>query len=259
MILAMDLDRTLIFSERFIKEHNNSFEDVELVEEKDGKPISYISKEVLNKLRELISIKDLTIVPITSRTLEETYRIKFINMFKYIICDSGGMMIKNSTIVSEYDSYINSKNYREEMMELLMNIEELESVTYARICDSRFIFGKTDNPNMFDLECQEICDKYTNFRINRVGNKWYAIPEHFNKAIALRFLMRMINDKTLIASGDSLMDATMLSIADYATVPDHGELVKDKIVLDGNIITGGINSPLETFRLAEEIINKNKI
>lgn len=75
MIYASDLDRTLIFSHRFLDEHKYN-KKIVLVEDKDGKEISYMSELAYNKLQEINNNKDITFIPTTTRSLEEYNRIR---------------------------------------------------------------------------------------------------------------------------------------------------------------------------------------
>lgn len=263
-ILAFDLDRTLIFSGRFLKEHNNTVEDIEVVEKKKDtdEPISYISKKVLSKLKEIKECDDIKLVAVTSRSLEEVYRLSIYDLFDYIISDCGGMLFKGNIADDDYSAYIESKPFRRGLMDATMFMSELKSVTSTKIRDGLFLFGKTDNKELFDYEASALPENISSIaRVNRVGNKWYCIPEHFNKGIALRFLQdklkREYGDVFTVASGDSLMDITMFNVADEVTVPKHGELVQEKIALEGNFVDGGIESPLETIDFAlNKMVNR---
>ena len=48
----------------------------------------------------------------------------------------------------------------------------------------------------------------------------------------------------------------MLAIADYAVIPEHGDLVKCGYVTEGRIVKGGIDSPLQTFDIIEQVLSE---
>lgn len=81
-IFATALDNTLIFSKGFVKD-----EDVIAVEYKDNKDLSYMTKQALDYLKSLNEV--ITIVPITSRSLEEFKQITFYSMFEHAILSNG--------------------------------------------------------------------------------------------------------------------------------------------------------------------------
>ena len=81
-IFATALDNTLIFSKGFVKD-----EDVIAVEYKDNKELSYMTKQALDYLKSLNEV--ITIVPITSRSLEEFKQITFYSMFEHAILSNG--------------------------------------------------------------------------------------------------------------------------------------------------------------------------
>ena len=81
-LFATALDNTLIFSKGFVKN-----EDVIAVEYKDNQELSYITKQALEILKKLN--EKITIVPITSRSLEEFKQLTFYSMFEHTILSNG--------------------------------------------------------------------------------------------------------------------------------------------------------------------------
>lgn len=256
-IYATDLDRTLIFSKRFLDEYNNNETEYSLVETFEGKEISYISNKVKNKLHELNNNSNVEIVPVTSRSIDEYNRIKLPITPEYTILSCGGTILKNGEPIKEYEDYISRNIKRIEMMSLAMDLEDLKSVNRdSKFIDNKYIFTKTDNPEYFDSEIEALNYKYPNFIITRQKFKVYAVPSCFNKGVALRWLQNYLGINKIVASGDSELDLPMLAIANYAVIPDHGELVKNGYVRDGRIISDNINSPLHTIKLVEEVSNE---
>ena len=127
VIYATDLDRTLIFSKRFLDEYNNNETEYSLVETFEGKEISYISNKVKNKLHELNNNSNV-IVPVTSRSIDEYNRIKLPITPEYTILSCGGTILKNGEPIKEYEDYLSRNIKRIEMMSLAMDLEDLKSV-----------------------------------------------------------------------------------------------------------------------------------
>ena len=257
VIYATDLDRTLIFSKRFINENCINDRKYTLVETIDTKEISYMSNKVIEALLSLNTNNNVMIVPVTTRSIEEYNRIKLPINPEYTILSCGGTILKNGETIKEYEEYINSNIKRIEMMSLAMDLEDLKSVNRdSKFIDNKYVFTKTDNPEYFDLEIEALNYKYPNFIITRQKFKVYAVPSCFNKGVALRWLQNYLGINKIVASGDSELDLPMLAIANYAVIPDHGELIKNGYVKDGRIVSDDINSPLHTIKLVETVSNE---
>jgi hydroxymethylpyrimidine pyrophosphatase-like HAD family hydrolase len=255
ILYASDLDRTLIFSEKFLKDYPSDCK-YSPCETKDGKVISYMSDNVKEKLQEINRNRNIVFVPATTRSLEEYNRIDLGFTPKYAIIANGGIILnEDGKPFQDWEEYIKSQLNLVDAMNIIVDIEDnLDSVNYdVKIIDGRYLFFKTHNPKLFDEESRLIAGKYPGWIITRQRNKCYITPEHFSKQIALRWLWHKLNKPYIIASGDSELDLPMLALAKKAVIPDHGTLITEHIVEAGNIITGGIESPLETMKLVEAI------
>lgn len=251
ILYASDLDRTLIYSGRFLEEYPTESE-IEVIETKDGRIISYMSSDVKHKLASISSKSDVTFVPVTTRSISEYNRVKLGFTPEYAITSNGGTILYNGVPLKEWQDYIDKNINRGQMLDIIMDIEELDSVDYDVKCiDNCYLFFKTNNEELFDIEVIELQEKYKDYVFTRQRNKCYAIPKHFSKQIALGWLSNKLNNPFIIASGDSELDLPMLGIAHKALVPSHGSLVKDNFIFEGTIIDGGITSPLNTIQFIE--------
>lgn len=255
VLYASDLDRTLIFSHRFLEEYpcKDICRPVEIKD--DSTVISYMSTQVYRRLHEIKENEKVVFVPVTTRSMDEYNRVDLGFTPKYAIIDNGGTILdSDNNIITEYNDYVKSKIDFIEMAKISMDIVELfKSVDYEpKVIDGKYIFFKTKNTEIFDEEASYLNTIYPNWTVTRQRNKCYVVPNHFSKQIALRWLWYKLNKPYIVASGDSELDLPMLALAQSAVVPDHGSLYKDKIVLDGNIITGGVTSSLETMKIVED-------
>lgn len=258
ILYATDMDRTMIFSHRFITEYPpvGSYSIAEV--NSSGKVISYISDKVEDRLQELKDNSNVMIVPVTTRSMEEYNRINLGFIPKYAITSNGGTVLENGKLMQEWEDYLKDKIDKLELMSCGMDLEDLESVDRdSKVIDGKYVFTKTRDIKKFDEEISMLIIKYTNLNIVRQKDKVYAIPKSFSKAIALRWLQLRFGCDTLVASGDSELDLPMLTIADYAIIPEHGDLVKCGYVTGGRIAKAGIDSPLYTFDTIEQLLEKN--
>lgn len=254
VLYASDLDRTLIFSARFLSEYpcDKSYTPVEY---KDDKIISYMADEVISKLNYVSSKENVQFVPVTLRGIEEYNRVNLGVKPDYAIVAGGGVILdKYGNSLEEWDKYVSSGFDKFEMLEIIGDIEDsLDSVDYqVKVIDNCYLFFKTKDVELFDTEVEYLDEKYENWLFIRQGNKCYAIPKHISKQSALKWLWNKLNKPYIIASGDSEMDLPMLTLANQAVIPEHGSLIKSGIIIDGRIISGGILSALETMRMVDE-------
>lgn len=255
LIYATDMDRTVIYSKKFLDEYKPKCK-YEVAEKKEDREISYISTEVKEKLKKLNKQLNLKIVPVTTRSLEEFNRIDLGFKTKYVIVSNGGVILENGKPMSEWEEYINKNIALNELMLASMDLEDLEStIRDTKIIDGKYLFNKVENTEVFDVEVEILKERYTSLEFVRQRNKVYAIPKAFSKAIALRWLQNKLKADTLVVSGDSELDLPMLAIANYAVIPKHGSLYKDGYVLNGRLTDEGINSPLYTINLVNELMS----
>lgn len=269
VLYASDMDRTLIFSAAFLREVGKTVEseadNIEVCETKGDRIVSYISKDVKRQLTELTRHPDVSFVPVTTRSLEQFNRINTGAYHKYAIVDCGGTILEDGKPIQEWEDYVESQHNKPAMMWLILDLQEIKGIEKVEVVDQKFLFAKI-NPNdtlhdgkYFDEAAVYVKQRYPDFEIVRQGKKVYAVPRGFSKAIALRWLQRRLGISTIVASGDSLVDLNMLALANYAVIPNHGELIKDKIITEGRIVDGDINSSLHTMNIIEKLINNEKV
>lgn len=255
VLYATDMDRTMVFSKRFLEEYPTK-SSYEVAEIHDGRIISYISSPVKKRLSKINNSDDTYVVPVTTRSISEFNRINIGLNPKYAIVSNGGTILKNGEPLADWEEYIKANSCLGDLMNCMLDLDELESVDReTKVIDGKYLFNKTSNGPLFDVEIAELIEKYPSLQFTRQRMKIYVIPKSFSKAIALRWLQNRLGCEKLVASGDSELDLPMLAIADYAVIPEHGDLIKCGYVTEGRIVSGGIDSPLQTFDIVERVIN----
>ena len=251
MIFATDLDRTIIYSSKFV--NKEIIDKVTLIEEVDGKPISYISNYALKELENIN--KYINVIPVTTRSINQFKRINTFKYCKYAITTNGGTILYNGEILKEWDEYIKKilGKYKEKEAEIIELLKKHDFIIKEpNLIDDKFIFTKTNNVELCEKILEKKIDKdIWNFTIQ--SQKVYVIPKEITKSSAVEFLKNKLKEKIVIASGDGKLDKDMLEIAQIAILPKHGELYeKHKYYKDNCIIVdNGIFS-------ADDIINNVK-
>lgn len=182
-LFAAALDNTLIFSKGFVKD-----EDVIAVEYKDNKELSYMTKQALDYLKSLNEV--ITIVPITSRSLEEFKQLTFYSMFEYAILSNGLAILHKGLVEDGNWQAIIQKEFDR------IDLSDVESLLYN--CSSLF---KSDFEFKGYYYCAEV-KEHQEIMVLRLlkpflhkdwncfvqGNKLYVVPKFVTKENALKYL-----------------------------------------------------------------------
>ena len=134
-IFLADLDNTLIYSYKHAKEG-----DV-CVEMLKGKPQGFISAENYVRLKGLQ--ERYTVIPVTSRSIEQYGRIQLPVTPAYAVVANGGWLLKDGVVEEawrkETEAFI--APYREEMQRVAAFLEAQELFLRVRIVDDTFLFA----------------------------------------------------------------------------------------------------------------------
>lgn len=251
MIYATDLDRTLIYSDRFIKDNHEENVERTLVDE--SKVNSYISNEVLKSLKELCKHRELRFIPVTTRSLAEYKRIYIPDVIpEYAITSNGGTILYKGIILKEWKRFVFEHIRGNELQDIIRDLNSIKCIDYrSKIIDESYVFSKTSNPEGLAKSIEWITFrlKYSRYNIKLYRNKIYVIPKIIGKDTALNWIKQYLSEDKIIASGDSSFDVPMLETADVAIVPGHNSIDSSELERIGAIVASkGINSPLQTFQ-----------
>lgn len=253
MIFATDLDRTMIYSSKFLNKDNK--DQITLIETLDNKEISYMSNYALRELEEIN--KKMYVVPVTTRSIKQFLRINTFKYCSYAITSNGGTILHNEQVLEEWEEHIQSilSQYKDKMIETMNLIVNQTFVTREpTLVDGKFIFTKTDNIEECEKTLERIIDKeFWNFTIQ--GQKVYIIPKEITKSNALKYLKKKLKEDKIVVAGDGKMDKDMLDIADIPILPKHGELYQKHKYNRKNLILvdKGIFSADEIIKKVNEI------
>lgn len=223
MIFATDLDGTLIYSHRLV----DSEIGFTAVEKYNGKDITYMTDSSLRMLKFLMN--RICVIPITTRSTEQFYRVKPFISSKYAVTTNGGTIFKDGKVQKDWDNYIRKvlKNY--DFSKALETFKKFPELTLQpRTVDGKFVFAKSKN---IDL-CKQILEykldtKMWQFSFHR--EKIYAIPKEISKGNALKYICEHLinNSQLVIAAGDSILDLSMLEYADYGIAPTNCKIFSE--------------------------------
>lgn len=230
MIFASDLDRTLIYSKKAMGEAFGSTEVIP-VELYQGEHISFMSPETARLLIELS--KTALFVPVTTRTIEQYERIFYIRETfkpKYAVTSNGGNVLIDGVPDPHWQRHVAEALTRsenaEKVIEAFDRISSPDWVKSYRHSDNLFysIILERENMPLDVVEDfrKELADMRWNLSVQ--GRKMYLVPDGVSKGDGLLHVKALAGASRIAASGDSLLDESLLKAADYAIVPRHGEI-----------------------------------
>ncbi|QQZ62956.1 hydrolase [Paenibacillus sonchi] len=235
MIYASDLDRTLIYSPGAlgIPEDSPGLVPAEVI---DGKTASYISQHALELLKELAA--KIIFMPVTTRTVAQYRRI---NLFQetvipdYAVTSNGGNILVNGVVDQEWRASIGRLVERgsapaEEAGRLVRSVVRTEWIISERYCDGLFYTFVVHRDLLPMDEITRMAEQLNGWgwKVSLQGRKLYVVPEAVNKSDAILHVRRTVDSGPMVASGDSLLDKSLLASADYAIAPCHGEIFAEQ-------------------------------
>ncbi|MFG2845793.1 HAD family hydrolase [Kitasatospora sp. NPDC048296] len=232
VVVASDLDRTLIYSERALALDVPDRRAPRLlcVEVLDGRPLSFLTERAASLLVELG--REAAFVPATTRTVEQYRRVNLPGPTPtYAICANGGQLLVDGEPDQDWRREITARIAAgsaplEEVVRRLALCADPEWTRKRRVADESFAYLVIERDRLPDGWLAELAGwcAERGWRVSLQGRKVYAVPEPLGKSAALAEVVRRGGAGTVLAAGDSLLDADLLLAADAAWRPGHGEL-----------------------------------
>ena len=256
MIYATDLDRTIIFSSKFI----NNKKNIICVEKKGNNPISYMTMEAISKFKELKEKNNLKIIPVTTRSLEQFKRVEPVQDCEFAITSNGGIILKNGEILESWQKYIENilDNYKKDFEVLEKYILKFKDC-YERnpkLIDNTFVFMKLlnneDKIKKILIQLDNELDK-SKWAFTLQGLKLYIIPKEINKENALLYLKEYLKEDIIITSGDGKLDYNFLKVGNIRIIPKNSEVLN---YLENDftyeMVSEGLDGTIELFKIIEK-------
>lgn len=211
ILFACDLDNTLIHS------HRHKLADDICIEIFNGKQQSFITPKTEKLLKEIFKSDSITLLPVTTRSVEQYSRINWHKDCtpEYALVTNGSITLKNNIPV-----YLeNTEGCYSEVENLYNRIKDTEDFLKVKIVDRMYLFAYCEE----NLDVKYYAEKYselTNLKTQYSGRKIYFFPYFANKGLAVKKFAEKYKYDYIISAGDSVIDYSMLEIADLAIIPD---------------------------------------
>ncbi|MDT4894109.1 MAG: hypothetical protein QOE97_3144 [Pseudonocardiales bacterium] len=228
VLVACDLDQTLLHSARAIAEHGGAGAQLLCVEELAGEQQSFMTVAAAAALVELAEVAE--VVPVTTRSLEQLRRVRLPWRPRFEVAANGGLIVVDG-VVDEAWSRTLAMRLRgcarpDEVQRHADGVATARWLGSVRTVHDLFCYGLVERTGMpaGALEAERAWAADRGWRVSLQGRKLYWVPAPLEKAAAAREIWRRTGATTLLAAGDALLDADLLLAADAAIRPAHGEL-----------------------------------
>ncbi|EFM10403.1 sucrose-6F-phosphate phosphohydrolase [Paenibacillus curdlanolyticus YK9] len=231
MIYACDLDMTLIYSHRAMLVSPDT-PGISVVERYGGKTGAFMSDAAMAELKALT--QRIIFVPVTTRTMAQYRRIEVFQQMiipAYAITSNGGNILHGDEVDTQWQRLVQERMRGEacspeEAFRTFAPIVSDDWILESRLCDELFYVYLMDRDRMPAEAVQERAKALAElgWELSVQGRKVYIVPAVVNKRDAVAYIRQRHPELPLAASGDSLLDRSLLESADYAIAPAHGEL-----------------------------------
>ncbi|SSC21909.1 HAD superfamily protein, partial [Klenkia terrae] len=229
VLIATDLDRTLVYSLAAAGEPRPGEPGWVVVEHLDGRAISHMS--VLGAGRYEALARRWPVIPVTTRTPAQLARIRLPGPpARHAVAANGAVLLEDG----EADPA-----WAESVAAALTNVAPLAEAqeALARACTGDptarrhtvpglFCYAVVDRPAFTDerLDALRAWGASAGWGVSLQGRKLYLVPVVLAKSAAVAEVARRTGATTVLAAGDSLLDTDLLEFAHLAVRPGHGEL-----------------------------------
>lgn len=230
VVACLDLDRTVIYSAAALDLPMPDHQAPRLlcVEVYQGAPLSFMTEAGVAAFTALREVAE--IVPTTTRTPEQLARVHLPGAApRYAIAANGGCLLVDG---------VPDPDWAGTVRERLTGCAPLAQVQqHLAAVSGGFVLNRRTASELF---CYAVVERAAlpagwvedlagwcaerGWTVSLQGRKVYAVPRELTKSAAAREVVARTGAHTLLAAGDSLLDADLLAAADRAVRPAHGEL-----------------------------------
>jgi phosphoserine phosphatase len=230
IVVASDLDRTLIYSRGALEAHGDTKRRLVPVEVHEGKDASWMTADAAAELAELAG--RCLVVPVTTRTPEQWHRVRLPGPSpRWAVTANGGVLLVDgrpdvawsATVATELAGAAPLR----EIWEHASRVCRPEWTVKLRNARGLFCYAVLHRkrvPAGFVAEAAAWASA-RGWQLSLQGRKLYWVPRSLTKSAAVAEVAARAGADLTVAAGDSLLDADLLEGADRGIAARHGELV----------------------------------
>lgn len=229
VLVAIDLDQTLIYSTRAVERSPDASVPVVCVEIRDGRQVSFMTAAAAVAMVQLA--RHATLVPATTRVEGQLARVRLPGPApRLAVAANGGLLLVDGVADRAWSRRVAAELGGSfpfaAMWEHVGRVCGPEWTTSLRDAHGLFCYAVVDLgllPVGFVAEAAAWADE-RGWRTCLQGRKLYWLPKTLTKGAAVAEIARRTGAEVILAAGDSRLDVDLLTGADLAIHPSHGEL-----------------------------------
>jgi hypothetical protein len=230
ILVATDLDRTLIYSRGALEAHGDTRRQLTAVERHEGKDASWMTREAAATFAALAG--PALVVPVTTRTPEQWHRVRLPGPPpRYVITANGGVLLVDGRPDPGWARTVAGELARvaplREVWEHASRVCRPEWTVKLRNARGLFCYAVLHRkrvPPGFVAEAGAWAAA-RGWQLSLQGRKLYWVPQSLTKSAAVAEVAGRGGTSLTVAAGDSLLDADLLESAGRGIAARHGELV----------------------------------
>jgi hypothetical protein len=172
------------------------------------------------------------VVPVTTRTPEQWHRVRLPGPpSRYAVTANGGVLLVGGRVDHSWDASVAAELARvAPLSEIWTHVSQVcrpEWTVKLRNARGLFCYAVLHRrrvPAGFLAEAAGWAAQ-RGWQLSLQGRKLYWVPRSLTKSAAVAEVARRTGADTVVAAGDSLLDADLLAAADRGIAARHGELV----------------------------------
>lgn len=230
VLVATDLDRTLIYSGAAVNAYGGADHPLTAVERYEDRDASWMTTAAADRFADLH--RTAVIVPTTTRTPEQWRRITLPGPApRFAITANGGVLLVDGDIDHDWDRTVEAELAQvtplAEVWAYAGHVCRPEWTSKLRNAGGLFCYAVLHRRRMpadFVSEVAAWSDA-RGWQVSLQGRKLYWVPKSLTKSAAVAEIVRRSGCDSVVAAGDSLLDTDLLLAADAGIAARHGELV----------------------------------
>ncbi len=228
MLVASDLDRTLVYSRAASMLPPGSTAVLRCVETYLDEPASFMTETAVEAVEALG--REAVLVPVTTRTRAQLARVRLPGASRWAVAANGGHLLVDGEPDAGWARRVAEGAAQGESLAQvhahLAAVLDPAWTSALRVADDLFCYAVV-RPDLLPSDVVPALVAWAaarGWRVSVQGRKVYAVPATLTKSAAVRELADRLGSRLVLAAGDSLLDADLLEAADRAVKPPHGEL-----------------------------------
>jgi hypothetical protein len=229
VLVASDLDRTLIYSRGALTSYGGDG-DVVPVERYQGADASWMTAAAARTLAAVA--EHAVVVPVTTRTAAQYRRVRLPGPSpRYAVAGNGATLMVDGVPDDAWTATVRGRLAAvaplDEVWQFASRLCRPEWTRSLRNADGVFCYAVLERDRMPAGALAEAAawSDGCGWQLSLQGRKLYWVPRPLTKSAAVAEIARRCDASTVLAAGDSLLDADLLEAADRGIAARHGELV----------------------------------